>query len=340
MIFFLKSTLITLFLLATSIPQWVSACSVAFWNNNSQAKVVARSTDLYISDQPMLVVLPRGMDKQGKAGENSAQWKSKYGSLIVTAFHTDTATDGMNEQGLSGHLLYLDGTEYEKRDSSRAAVTNGLWLQYALDNFKTVSEAVEGLQKLQVISSKIGEREWPLHLALEDQSGNSAIFEFIKGKLVIHQGSQYTVMTNEPAFSIQLENLKKYKLFGGKLPMPGDIDPLSRFVRLASYIKTLPEPKTYIEALAGVFSVMRTAMVPFGAEDTSQGVSADTWPTRWVSLQDLNNKIYYFSSTLAPNVIWIDFKNLNFSEGSARFQLDPTNTALTGEVSKFLKPVK
>lgn len=337
---FKKSTLMTLTLLATSIPQWVSACSVVFWNNNAQAKVVARSTDLYMSDEPMLVVLPRGLDKDGKAGLNSARWKSKYGSVVVTAFHTETASDGMNEQGLTGHMLYLDGTEYEKRDPARIAINNGMWLQYALDNYKTVSEAVEGLKKLQVTSSKIGEREWPLHLALEDSSGDSAIFEFIKGKLVIHQGSQYTVMTNEPAFDIQLENLKKYKLFGGTLSMPGDIDPLSRFVRLASYIKTLPEPKTYIEAVAGVFSVMRTAMVPFGAEDTSQGISADTWPTRWVSLQDLSNKVYYFSSTLAPNVIWLDFKNLNFTETSARFQLDPTNIALTGEVSKFLKPIK
>lgn len=338
--FFQKSTLITLSLVATSIPQWVSACSVAFWNNNSQAKVVARSVDLYMSDEPMLVVLPRGIDKDGSSGENSARWKSKYGSLVVTAFHTTTATDGMNEQGLTGHLLYLDGTEYEKRDVAKPGITNGIWLQYALDNYKSVSEAVEGLKSLQVTSIPIGGREWPLHLALEDASGDSAIFEFIKGKLTIHHGPQYTVMTNEPAFSIQLENLKKYKLFGGKLSMPGDIDPLSRFVRLASYIKTLPEPKTYVDAVAGVYSVMRSAMVPFGAEDTSSGISTDTWPTRWVSLQDLSNKIYYFSSTLAPNVIWVDFKNLRFSEGSSTLQLDPTNIALTGEVSKSLKALR
>lgn len=326
--------------LLIAAPGTASACSVAFWNNNKLAKTVARTVDLYMSDQAMLEVLPRGLEKQGEAGENSARWKSKYGSVVVTAFHTATASDGMNEQGLAGHLLYLDGTEYEKRDASRPGLSNGLWLQYALDNFKTVSEAVEGLTNIQLVSNSIGGRPWPLHLAIEDASGDSAIFEFIQGKLVIHQGSQYNVMTNEPAYDLQLANLKKYKLFGGKLSMPGDIDPLSRFVRIASYLKTLPEPKTYVEAIAGALSVIRSAMVPFGAEDTSQGISTDTWPTLWVSVADLTNKLFYFNSTTAPNIIWLDFKNLNFSEGAAHLQLDPANLALVGESSKALKPAK
>ncbi|HEY5206095.1 MAG TPA: linear amide C-N hydrolase [Roseiarcus sp.] len=36
------------------------------------------------------------------------------------------------------------------------------------------------------------------HLALADASGDSAIFEYISGKLVIHHDRKYTVMTNSP----------------------------------------------------------------------------------------------------------------------------------------------
>jgi hypothetical protein len=38
-------------------------------------------------------------------------------------------------------------------------------------------------------------------------------------------------------------------LFGGTLPIPGDIDSASRFARAASFLKTLPEPKDYREAI-------------------------------------------------------------------------------------------
>ncbi len=76
----------------------------------NQAKVFARTMDLYISDMPTLVVSPRGLDRSGQAGQNSLHWKAKYGSVVVTAFHSDAATDGMNERGFAAHLLYLSET--------------------------------------------------------------------------------------------------------------------------------------------------------------------------------------------------------------------------------------
>jgi len=312
------------------------ACTTVFWNNNKQAKTVARTMDLYTSDQPNLVVFPRGTTRIGDAGENSLQWQAKYGSVAVTAFHTDVMSDGMNEAGFSAHLLYLDKTQYEKRDTARPGIANTLWAQYMLDNFQTVKEALANINKVQIVSAVVQGREWPIHLALEDPSGDSAIIEFIDGKMTIHHGSQYRVMTNEPAYDIQLNNLKRYKLFGGNLPMPGDVDPLSRFVRASSYLKTLPQPGNYNEAIAGVLSVIRTTMVPFGAQDTSGGKAEDSWPTRWVATADLTNKIYYFNSTTAPNIIWLDFKNLNFAEGQPVISVDPTQVKLIGEVSKSL----
>src|SRR5690606_23037599 len=128
----------------------------------------------------------------------------------------------------------------------------------------------------QIVAPILADREWPLHLSIADASGDSAIIEFIGGKRVVHHGKQYQVMTNEPAYDIQLANLKNYKLFGGERSMPGDIDPLSRFVRAASYLKTLPAPKDVAGAVAGVYSVARTVAVPFGAEDTSSSVTTDT----------------------------------------------------------------
>jgi choloylglycine hydrolase len=321
---------------ASLAQQTANACTMAFWNNNEVAKVAGRTMDLYISDEPQMVVYPRGTEHEGMVGENSLHWKSKYGNVVITAFHTPAASEGLNEMGFGAHLLYLNDSQYEKRDTSKPGLSNVMWAQYLLDNCKTVDEALTEVKNFQVVATKVHGREWPIHIAFEDASGDSAIIEFIKGKMVVHHGKQYQVMTNEPAYDIQLANLKKYKFFGGKLAMPGDVDPLSRFVRAASYLKTLPAPKNCMDAMAGIASVMRTTMVPFGAEDTSGSVAEDSWATRWMSVQDLSNKIYYFNSTQAPNMIWLDFKKLNFAQGAPVMRVDLTDLQQVGDVSKNL----
>jgi penicillin V acylase-like amidase (Ntn superfamily) len=311
-------------------------CSRIFWNTNALAKVVGRTMDFYMSDQPNLVISPRGLSRNGQVGENSMTWKSKYGSVATTALKLATS-DGMNEKGLAVHLLYLHGAEYEPRDK-RPGVSNALWGQYFLDNCSSVAEALSRLNDFQIVSVEVTGRQWPVHLAMEDSSGDSAILEYSRGKLVVHHGPQYSVMTNEPLYSEQLENLKKYRLFGGDLPLPGDINPLSRFVRAASFLKTLPEPKNDLEAVAGVLSVTRTVMSPFGAKDTSGGSFVDAWPTLWIAAADITNLIYYFNSTTSPNIYWVDLKKFDLTEGHPVLKLDPNKIDLVGEVSQEFKP--
>lgn len=324
------------------IPNVISftsyACTTVFWNDNGISQVVARSVDLYTSDLPLIKAMPRGTKHSGEAGENSLTWSSKYGTLAVTAFHSNAVSDGMNEKGLVVHLLYLAETQYPQSNSDAQKISNVLWAQYVLDNFSTVDEALQGTKDLQIVATKVYDKIWPLHLAMEDATGDSAIIEFIQGKMHVYHGQQYQVMTNEPAYKIQLANLKRYQGFGGKLPLPGDPDPLSRFVRVATFLKTLPKPNSQLESIAGVLAVMRTAMVPFGAVDTSGNKTEDAWATRWVSVADATNKVYYFNSTSAPNIIWIDLNKINFAEGAPLLSIDPTNIALEGDITKKLMP--
>ncbi len=315
------------------------SCTSVFANDKGPIRVVARSMDLYISDTPLILTQSRGKTHSGEAGENSLIWKSKYGSLVITAFHTSTASDGINEKGLAAHLLYLTGSEYPKSKSISLNISNALWAQYVLDNFATVDEVVKGMKNLHIVATKIHGRTWPIHLAVEDASGESVIIEFIKGEAKIYHGNQYQVMTNEPAYSIQLANLKNYKGFGGKRSLPGDSDPLSRFVRVATYLKTLPQSTTEVDSVAGILSVIRSAMVPFGAVDTSGNKTEDAWPTRWVTVADLTNKLYFFNSTSAPNMVWLDLNKINFSEDAPALSIDPTNIKLKGDITHELSPI-
>lgn len=196
---------------------------------------------------------------------------------------------------------------------------------------------MEGIKNLAIVATEVNGRTWPIHLAMEDATGDSAIIEYIQEKIKIYHGKEYQVMTNEPPYAVQLSNLKHYKLFGGNKPLPGDTDPLSRFVRVATFLKTLPKATTSIDEIAYLLSVIRTAMVPFGAEDTSGNQTEDAWPTRWITVSDLTNQRFFFNSTTAPNIIWFDLKKIDFSKKSTNLSIDPTNIQLEGDVSHRLK---
>ena len=73
----------------------------------------------------------------------------------------------MNEKGLTAHLLYLEATEYEKRDS-RPGVSYLAWLRYVLDNNTTVANALNSLGAVQVVPVPIHGKICGVHMAIED----------------------------------------------------------------------------------------------------------------------------------------------------------------------------
>ena len=90
----------------------------------------------------------------------------------------------MNEKGLVANLLYLAESQYGTPNAAKPALSIALWAQYALDNFATVDEAVEALQKepFTVIAPTLPNgAKAQLHLALSDPTGDSAIFEYLDG---------------------------------------------------------------------------------------------------------------------------------------------------------------
>jgi choloylglycine hydrolase len=97
--------------------------------------------------------------------------------------------------------------------------------------------------KIRIGGVPLGDTVLGLHVAIENASGDSAIFEFIEGKLQVNRGKEYTVMTNNPVYSQQIKNLKNYKGFGGKKVLPGNTSSGDRFVRASYYLHYLPEPK-------------------------------------------------------------------------------------------------
>ena len=320
------------FLVPNSPLKGTLLCSRILWNNNDTTVVVARTFDWGTQYRESLWALPRGIQRSGGAADNPARWTSRYGSLVVVENEKGIA-DGVNEAGLAAHLLYMEETSYPPPDLAVPGVVSTLWLQYYLDNFATVQELVSHLHDIRVEFIPFGGfNTLPLHLAFEDVSGDSAVVEFVDGSLLLHHGPQYTVMTNEPPLDEQLANLQRYQDFGGTIEgLPGGIASQDRFVRASYYLQHLPQPDGAPKAVAYVMGIAANVSAPFGAPYVS-GVG-DTYPTWWRTATDLTNRVYYFSSTLAPNVIWVELAKLDLSPGAAVRRLDALNPVLAGEVS-------
>ena len=144
-------------------------------------------------------------------------------------------------------------------------------------------------------------------------------------------------MTNEPTYDVQIENLKKYRTFGGDQPLPGERTPMDRFVRAAYYVAGLQKPADRGEAAAFMFSVIRNISVPFGLGDPDKPNIASTI---FRTVQDLTGERYYFESTFAPNVVWVNYDQIDFSAGKPQMELKVEKKifALNGDVTGLLSP--
>lgn len=308
-------------------PHPAHACTRALFIGSDGVVITGRTMDWVEDIRSNLWSLPRGIKRDGAAGPRSIKWAAKYGSVAVSGYEAGTA-DGMNEKGLVADLLYLAESDYGPADSGKPLLSITGWAQYALDNFATVAEAVEALRAEPfTLVAPVLPNGSPaqLHLSISDPTGDSAIFEYIGGKLVIHHGEQYRVMTNSPQFSDQLALNAYWSEIGGETFLPGTTRAADRFVRASffiglvpkatdpNFIKAVPEGKYVNQAVAGVLSVLRSVSVPLGVSTPGQPNIASTL---WRTVADQKNKIYFFDSATSPDTFWVPLADLDLREGA------------------------
>ncbi len=133
--------------------------------------------------------------------------------------------------------------------------------------------------------------------------------------------------------------MKQYRSFGGDKPLPGERTPSDRFVRAAYYVNALPKTDNAETGAAYMFSVIRNVSVPFGAADPDKPNVANTI---FRSVMDLTKDRYFFESTFAPNVVWVDYGKLDFSKGSPETVLavEKRIFSLNGNVTGLLEKAK
>ncbi|GMN90160.1 linear amide C-N hydrolase [Francisella sciaenopsi] len=344
----LSKILLTSAILATSVP--VMACSELNHNFGKDLGIyTARTMDVFIDLKPKLTVYPRGTKELGNLKDNPLNWTDKYGYVTVEETVPVTlAAEGVNEKGLAAHLLYLGGTIQPKRDLNKPGVNGLNWVNYVLGNYTTVKEVLENLDKYQIYMPPVkvnGKDSYlPIHYMIEDKTGDSALIEYINGKLTVHRNVK--AISNEPSYDQQLKTLKEAKKLGfyNIDKLPGGANSGYRFVRANFISENLPKAESMNQAINYMFAAADSVSVPFikGYRDESLDNPAleDKWPTQWKSVTSLSQNTIYVSDTLVGNRVYVNLNEVNLDKGQPIKSVSIMDKTLTGDVTSKLEPQK
>lgn len=294
------------------------ACTDFVLMDQNNHCVVGRSMEFGLDLKSEIISSPVGGKRESMInGKTGFTWTQNYAFIGLSALGRDNwIVDGMNEKGLSVGALWLLGSVYPEvslNDLSRTIALQdvGAWL---LGTCGTTEEAKLALGQVQIYTEKLAELGQipPLHFALHDQTGNSAVVEFIDGEMKI-SNNPLGVLTNAPKFEWHMTNLSNYinlspindgpTNFGqiviypvgqgtGLLGLPGDWTPASRFVRIAVLKSTVYKAAANGANVNLAFHLLNTVDIPRGAIQEKSGKNADY--TQWVCVKDLQDKTLYY----------------------------------------------
>ena len=300
-------------------PHPCKACTTFLLSHKGNS-VVGKNHD-WMVDDGMIIVNKRGMLKTAcfrkRVNGRPAVWTSKYGSVTFNQYGRELPSGGMNETGLVVEEMTLVATRYSEPDL-RPGILALQWIQYQLDNSRTVEDVIASDSKVRIVPG-MGNG---LHYFCTDSKGDSAVIEFLNGKLVYHtkDSLRFNVLTNNTYKDLvtYFENNEKLEK---QYPMKAGNDSISRFLRAASMVEKykIKSSKPIIDYAFDILS------------NVSQGI-----PTKWSIVYDLNNFRVYFKTYSNPQRRFFDFHSFDLSCLEPIKILD-INASFKGDVTRHFR---
>lgn len=175
----------SLFFVTTATPP-AKACSAFSFDEDSV--YVAKNYDwVPLHGHGAVFINKRGVAKTAQTlrTQNAVGWISKYGSVTFSQMGAEFPVSGVNEAGLSAEILQLEETQNIPETDPRPALNEAQWLQFQLDNFATVADVMAHVDQYRVEKAFLG-----VHYFVCDRTGECGVFEYLNGRLVVHNGSQ------------------------------------------------------------------------------------------------------------------------------------------------------
>lgn len=250
-----------------------------------------RTLDWHCSYGEKIIVTPRNYEINFKY-EKSKQ--TGY-AVMGTALNGDGFPlyfEGMNEKGLCmAGLNFPNNCAYFKPSKDKLNITSYEIIPYVLRNCENYSQAKEMIKNINITDDAFSPEMPPasLHWLICDKNGAITVEQTKKG-LKIYD-NPLKVLTNNPPFELQLENLKKYEnlspyedknsmIFNsdkyfcsgtGALGLPGDNTSMSRFVRTVFNSQNAQGTDDSISNSATVFKILSKVECIKGCVRTNNG---------------------------------------------------------------------
>lgn len=317
------------------------ACTRVLYAGQDGNVCTGRTLDWRTPIPTTLRIMPRG--EEHMSFDNPAEnltWTSRYGSVVSIGYDMGIS-EGLNEAGLAVNLLYLPGSVYTLPEGQehRKKMSSSVWAGYVLDNFATVAEAVKELShdRFHIDAPDMpGGSATTIHMAMSDSLGNSAIVEYVDGRLCIYESPHYNVLTNAPTYDQQLAIRNYWLGIGGMHMLPGTNRSADRFARASFYLSILPKTLKHSAALASVFGIIRNCAVPMGISDPEQ---PEISSTQWMSVADQRYRVYYFQLILSPSTVWVDLRKCNLQPGAPQCTISlTTDGSQSGDITSLFTP--
>lgn len=301
--------------LLLTVGQSLHACSAVLLACGDQL-VAGRNYDWHMG-HGLVMVNQRNMSKQAFSFDNPAKWVSRYGSVTLNQYARELPCEGMNEKGLVIAMLWLNETEYPDSDK-RPSVTVAQWVQYQLDTAATVEEVIASDKELRI--TPFGGVK--IHYFVADGTGDSAIIEFLGGKMVVHRGSDMVVpaITNS-TYADSAMFLERHAGFGGDLPTPQSLSSLDRFARLCTNSCNF-EPGD--------------GSLPEACLDVMETVAKEG-STQWQNAYDITNRKLYFRTMTNHDIREVTLSQFNLDNDQPVMVLD-MDAPLKGNVNAHFRP--
>ena len=247
-----------------------------------------------------------------------AEWTSKYGSVSFNLVGYQYPWAGMNEAGLVISTMALNISQNPPPDE-RPPVDSGYWVQYQLDNARTIEEVVASDAVVRIANTID-------HYLVSDRTGSSAVIEFIEGEMVVHTDERMPVkaLTNN-TYEESIDSWKKSRwwMFWKSLERRFWKSSLIRFEIAADRVKSFDENG-------------KDKAVDY-AFDTLEKTRDEAAPTQWSIVFDTENLKIHFHTKTNPEIRFITLAMLDFSCTTPVQMLD-IHQSLSGDISSDFMP--
>ena len=277
---------------------------------NADGHFFGRNLDLERGYNERVVITPRNYKFKMRCGERLQKHYALIG-MAALAGEFPLYFEAANEKGLCmAGLNFPNNAVYHPEDSGKINIAPFEFIPYILGRCKDIAEAEELLTEINLVDINYSDelRLSPLHWLISDGE-KSLTVESVKAGMRFYKNT-VGVLTNNPPFLKQLENLEKYaNIFLQKQPvnnggedyslglesqgLPGGFCSRDRFVR-ATFVKQ--KATTDIGGDAAVnqlFHILGSVAMPKGCVLTPMGQSEYT---RYTCCVDAEKGDYYYTT--------------------------------------------